>query len=1137
VTLSRFYAEAFIRLQRGKEPGRQVVRNEYYINQFDVPVPYLRRTRDALGNVSSFLLNRDTYEVDSMFDINFQRTDFGYNERGQVIYERDAMGNETQRRYNAKGSLLDETRSRTVNGAAETLTTRYRYDAKDRLLETTHPDGTKTSSTYNAIDKVETETDTAGRVTRFEYTERCELSKTIYPDQSYSETTYDAEGRELTTRDRLGRITEMKYDPLGRLVETIYPDATPNDASDNPRTVSEYDAAGQLRASVDALGNRTEYRYDDAGRQIEIKDALGNVSTSEYDLTGRRLSSTDALNRTTKYQYDLAGKLIATVYPDADADDGNDANNPKTQVVYDRGRKAAEIDEMNRITRFGFDSLGRLDAVVLANPTTGANPAPVSGVFDATAGTLITRYGYDELGQKTRQIDALGRITQWSYDKSGRQLSRTLPMGQVERMDYNPAGELIKKTDFNGQEISYEYNAEGELQTMRLPNNHIRSFSYDDNGQVIEINDGGQVYQFQYDERNRLIKATDAKNRTIDYRYDANNNKREATSAKQTVTFNYDELNRLKEVVASIDNQANQRTEYRYTEVGSRAGVTLPNGSVTNYQYDRRNRLKSITHKASAAANAALLLGLSYTVDASGLRTELTSTRPHPTTANTTVTLTNQWGYDKLKRLTTESMSGTGLTTRTRSWIYDAVGNRMQQSTSAGTTTYVYDANDRLSSETTAGVTKIHNYDPNGNLLSTKQGSTTLAEYRWDAENRMIGSTLANKITSYTYDPNGIRRAQEEVTGTNRKRTDYLVDTHQPYAQVIEEWSATGTTGSNLTTAALSASYIHGDDLISQTKAAISSFYHYDGLGSVRGLSNDAAAMTDRYAYTAFGEIDSNAGANWNSGSTENNYLYTGEQLDPNLGFYYLRARYMDPSRGRFLGMDSYMGSDQDPMSLHKYAYVHGMPTGATDPSGMVSLSQLGAAFRVAATLAVRSLPNIGRVLVKRAASASVRLGAGLRRLVNRCIKKPERCDLDTSTYIESGNEQTARHVFDAQIGRGSNLIPAGFWFHHADELKPRDWYKNEARCHLSSVTKFCDEFPYANTLEGGPKNHPGRVSLRLVPADEQRSQGGRISAFLKACGIKKSKRSGRGKKSSEFYVLGAPDFPAFPYFICADSK
>jgi hypothetical protein len=50
---------------------------------------------------------------------------------------------------------------------------------------------------------------------------------------------------------------------------------------------------------------------------------------------------------------------------------------------------------------------------------------------------------------------------------------------------------------------------------------------------------------------------------------------------------------------------------------------------------------------------------------------------------------------------------------------------------------------------------------------------------------------------------------------------------------------------------------------------------------------------------------------------------------------YFLRARYLDVSTGRFLTMDPLMGSPQDPPSLHRYLYTHDDPANRIDPSGM----------------------------------------------------------------------------------------------------------------------------------------------------------------------------------------------------------
>ena len=55
----------------------------------------------------------------------------------------------------------------------------------------------------------------------------------------------------------------------------------------------------------------------------------------------------------------------------------------------------------------------------------------------------------------------------------------------------------------------------------------------------------------------------------------------------------------------------------------------------------------------------------------------------------------------------------------------------------------------------------------------------------------------------------------------------------------------------------------------------------------------------------------------------------------------------MNPGQGRFVGMDSYMGSTSDPTSLHKYLYANASPMNYTDPSGNFGLIDFGTAFTI----------------------------------------------------------------------------------------------------------------------------------------------------------------------------------------------
>jgi RHS repeat-associated protein len=164
---------------------------------------------------------------------------------------------------------------------------------------------------------------------------------------------------------------------------------------------------------------------------------------------------------------------------------------------------------------------------------------------------------------------------------------------------------------------------------------------------------------------------------------------------------------------------------------------------------------------------------------------------------------------------------------------------------------------------------------------------------------------------------------------------------------VLEERDGAGT---------LAVGYVYGDDLISQERSGTASYYHYDGIGSTRALTDDTGTATDDYNYEAFGTLLNKTGA------TENNYLFTGEQYDPNAGFYYLRARWMNPDVGRFLTVDPFGGVDRDPVTLHKYLYAGMNPVMYVDPSGefgLVGLMARAAIVSITASLSYSSTAHL----------------------------------------------------------------------------------------------------------------------------------------------------------------------------------
>ncbi len=186
-----------------------------------------------------------------------------------------------------------------------------------------------------------------------------------------------------------------------------------------------------------------------------------------------------------------------------------------------------------------------------------------------------------------------------------------------------------------------------------------------------------------------------------------------------------------------------------------------------------------------------------------------------------------------------------------------------------------------------------------------------------------------------------------------------MVDENRDYAQVLQELESGTTT----------VDYSYGLDLISQSRGAETRFYQYDGLGSTRQLSDSTGTITDSYDYEAFGE-----GLN-QTGTTENDYRFTGEQYDQGLGQYYLRARYYDPHTARFTQMDSWMGNNSDPQSLHKYLYAETDPVNNIDPTGKFSL---GEGIGVIRTIGILARTSAGRSFLFQAARSSATSRAGL---------------------------------------------------------------------------------------------------------------------------------------------------------------
>lgn len=353
----------------------------------------------------------------------------------------------------------------------------------------------------------------------------------------------------------------------------------------------EYDALGQLTATVDPLGQRTSYAYDSAGRIVRATDALGRSTSVEYDAVGRIVRQVDPAGGETRYAYDEGDNLIEII----------DARGNRTRLAYDhKGHLIARTDPLGRTVRYGYDNEGHL---IWREDARGAR-------------TLIS---YDTMGRPTRFVfpsgeewsvayDALGLVTRattpdalWTFEHdAGGNLTRATVTraGNTSSVaySYDTDGRVRRLETSSGMYISYDYGRYGELERIVSPLGSV-VFSYHTEGQLApqlaQVRAGQLTTAYSYDALGRLTEISHthsywgrAEPLTLRYAYDPAGNVASLQDAQGVTTYTYDALDQL----VGVRYPDGSQVSYAYDAVGNRTRMAGPSG-VVEYTYDAANQL------------------------------------------------------------------------------------------------------------------------------------------------------------------------------------------------------------------------------------------------------------------------------------------------------------------------------------------------------------------------------------------------------------------------------------------------------------------------------------------------------------------------------------------------------------------
>jgi len=233
--------------------------------------------------------------------------------------------------------------------------------------------------------------------------------------------TYDGNFRPGTVTDPAGRITKLGWSPTGANLTSIV------DAN-GAATRLYYDALNNVTRTVDALGFATSYRY--SGTLL--------------------ISQTNALTQTWVYTYNGNRLLVAEQNPLGITRYGYNTFGERTIITLSAALQG-QADALGNVTRFGYDSLGRLIT------TTDALGRIAVNAYDNADQLLAVTQNYTSTSSQPNYLSQYNLVTRYAYDGFGRQLLITDTLGLVTRSGYDTAGRLVSVTPNYSPSVGQNY--------------------------------------------------------------------------------------------------------------------------------------------------------------------------------------------------------------------------------------------------------------------------------------------------------------------------------------------------------------------------------------------------------------------------------------------------------------------------------------------------------------------------------------------------------------------------------------------------------------------------------------------------------------------------------------------------------
>ena len=501
---------------------------------YDPHIPsLLTSVTNAYGDVVAYTHDTNTIKVTSItFPGGLVRTNIYYTNgpyQGFLQFQID-VGIRT----NSFGYLYGNMTAQTNELG---LVTTYSYDALNRVVCTTFPDGTTISNVYNNLDLVGVK-DRLNHWTLYQYNLIRQL---------------------VAMTNVNGQITQYGYCGCGQPNEIVrYNGVTPL------ITYYTYDLAGHLTNATYPDGYELNYTYD------SYRDTLTLITDGSNNIVNIGIYSFGLRQMPLYVDFDGEVMMQKTLDQYGRVTNSLDRNNVNTAVSYDyldrmTGRQRWQTGIAEGAESFGYNTLGLTNYYdQLGHHTTYVRDIAGRILYQTNANDQVTAFTYNPSGEILTLTDGNGNLTTWNYDQYGR------PTNKVDA-----ASEVL---------FTYQYDVLNRLTNRWSIAKSNTVYAYDNIGNLTNVS--------------YLLTNVIGASTNISYAYDGLNRLTNMIDALGTTSFTWTPGNQLASEQGPWESDT---VSYSYNQrFLTSLNLTQPSASPWSvaYTYNTRQQLNTVTSPA-----------------------------------------------------------------------------------------------------------------------------------------------------------------------------------------------------------------------------------------------------------------------------------------------------------------------------------------------------------------------------------------------------------------------------------------------------------------------------------------------------------------------------------------------------------